>query len=273
MYPNPAHGTAKMVRSARAVTLVALAAATIHAVPARAQHAPDEEGGSSWAIGLGFKSEQKPYAGMDRDNMPLPFLEYENKYILLRGPSLEVKLPGLTISESQQFKFGLVLNYSMDGYKAGDAPVLRGMAERKGGIWAGAKAEWETSLLTVTGEALRDVSGNSKGQTVALGVERTWHVGDKLMLTPRAVMKWQDGKYNNYYFGVKRNEAQAGRAAYDAGAGANAEFGVRAIYMFNQSHSMFMDVSTTSLSSKVKDSPLVDRSTENEIMMAYVYRF
>ena len=34
-----------------------------------------------------------------------------------------------------------------------------------------------------------------------------------------------------------------------------------------------MDVEVTRLASSIKDSPLVDRSTENRVFLGYLYRF
>ena len=45
------------------------------------------------------------------------------------------------------------------------------------------------------------------------------------------------------------------------------------MYLFNRHHSMFVDVGVTSLGSGIKDSPLVDSSTENRVFLGYLYRF
>ena len=43
--------------------------------------------------------------------------------------------------------------------------------------------------------------------------------------------------------------------------------------MFDQRHSMFVDFEVTSLAKEIKDSPLVDKSTENRVFLGYLYRF
>ncbi len=45
------------------------------------------------------------------------------------------------------------------------------------------------------------------------------------------------------------------------------------MYLFNPHHAMFLDLSVTALGSGIKDSPLVDRSTENRLFVGYQYRF
>lgn len=63
------------------------------------------------------------------------------------------------------------------------------------------------------------------------------------------------------------------RAAYRAAGGANLELGLSGIYLFDRHHSAILGVGVNSLSREIKDSPLVDRSTENRVFLAYVYRF
>lgn len=253
-----------------------LAAGLVCAVPAFAQ-APDgdEPPSTSWSLGVGVGviSMQKAYAGIDRENKVLPILLFENQYVHVFGPQIGIKLPSLDLSDSQQLNFSLVGKYDGSGYKAGDAPILGGMSERKGGFWAGAEVEWKNDLADVKAAWFADVSGNSKGQNFSLGVEKTWNFDDRIMLTPRAEASWHDKKYVDYYFGVRDSEARTGRPAYAGKAGTGAEVGVRGLYLFDQRHSVFLDVAVSSLPEEIKDSPLVDRSTENRVLLGYTYRF
>lgn len=232
-----------------------------------------KDGGSSWGLGLGAISVQKPYAGMDRENRALPMIYFENRWVRVMGPGAEFKLPALALGANQQIDFRLVAKYDGSGYEAGDAPILNGMAERKGGFWLGGKANWRHELANLSAEWTADASGHSKGQRISLNLEKNWRVGPQVMIAPRLGAHWQDKKYVDYYFGVRAAEATASRAAYTSKAAVNAELGLRGTYLFNPHHSMFLDLGVTSLSGKIKDSPLVDRSTENRVFVGYLYRF
>ena len=229
--------------------------------------------GSAWGLGVGAASSQQPYKGIDRDSEVLPLIYFENEYVRVFGPTAEIKLPGLEISDSQQLDFSLVGEYDFSGYDDDDARILEGMSDRKGGFWAGAKVRWSNDLADVSAEWLGDVSSNSKGQRFTLGLERTWKIGEHVRLTPRLAAIWQDDKYVDYYFGGREHEARADRAAYDGKSGMNTEIGLRGNYMFDDHHSVFLDLKATSLSDEIKDSPLVDRSTENSALFGYLYRF
>jgi len=255
--------------------ILVVAAALVGTVAAHAQPGPPgDKKSTTWGLGVGLGSKQKPYTGIDRDNEVLPLIEFENQYVHLLGPALDVKLPSYVISDTQRINFRLVGRYAIfGGYEPDDAPILNGMGERKDGFWAGAKAEWKNSVVNVGAVWIHDVAGYSKGQRFALGVDKNFRFGPQAMLIPRAAAIWQDRKYNDYYFGVSAAEAEPGRPAYQADSGVNVEFGLRGIFMFDRHHSVFLDLSASSLSSQIKDSPLVDRSTENRALLAYVYRF
>lgn len=261
------HGSA-LRRAATSVFVVGLCSS----VPAVAAPPSDAES-SSWGLGIGAAVKQKPYKDIDLKTTAVPLIQFENKYIRLRGLGVEVKLPGLDLGNSRRLDFAIVVKHDGSGYEADDAPILAGMDERKGGLWAGAKMKWHNELVDVGAEWLADASSHSKGQRFNLGLERTWRFGDRVMLTPRAVVAWQDKKYVDYYYGVRASEVRANRAAYTGKAGVNPGIGVRGAYMFDKQHSMFLDVQASSLAKGIKDSPLVDRSSEYGMFLGYVYRF
>jgi MipA family protein len=232
---------------------------------------PDE---SSWGLGLAVVSGQKAYKGVDRETRGLPMLSFENRYVKLSGPNLEVKLPGLQLSDAQRLNFGVVTKlFGGGGYEASDSPFLAGMAERKSSVWAGAKVEWETGLADVKLEWLADASSHSKGQRVVLGLEHKWMLSPSVMLVPQIGAEWVDKKAVDYYYGVRAGEATPGRAAYLGKATVNAELGLTGIYRFDKQQSLMLNVGVKALGKEIKRSPIVDRSTENRMMLGYMYRF
>jgi len=228
---------------------------------------------SSWGIGLGVSSHQKAYTDIDRDNKPLPILTYENKYIRLAGPELAYKLPSYVFSESNKVNFSIIGKYDFTDYKHDDAPILNGMEDRDGGLWAGFKAEWQNGFADISAEFVTEVAGDSEGSAFNFGIERTWHFKEQFMFTPRVVVSYLDKKYVDYYYGVRVNEVTADRAYYKGDAAVNIEVGARGGYMFKQKHFVFLDVSVTSLAAEIKDSPLVDSSTESKVTLGYIYHF
>ena len=247
-----------------------------------AAHAQPPEGegpgadGSGWSLGIAALTDQRAYTDFDRETIAFPFVSFENKYLRWFGPTLDFKLPGITFSESQELNFNISLDYEFDGYdkdQADETLVLNGMGERKGGLWAGAKLEWRNPLVDTSLKWMGDASGNSKGQKISLGLEKTWFLGPQVMITPHVTATHFDEKYVDYYYGVLENESRTGRPEYIGEAGLNVSYGLRAAYLFNQNHSMFVDLAATSLSNEIQDSPLVDSSTENSVFFVYMYSF
>lgn len=275
MHASPAFASRFQACVVNSAGVSALAAVLICAFPVSAAEPPEaRQSSSSWGLGIGAVSKQKAYAGYDRENKAIPIVRFENKYVRVFGPGLEVKLPGLRIDEANKLKFAIVGRYDLSGgYEADDSSMLAGMSERKGGFWAGAKMAWENDLANVTAEWTGDASSYSKGQIFSLGLDRTWRFGKHVMLTPRLAATWQDSKYVDYYYGVRDDEVRTGRAAYRGDSGMSAKLGLRGVYQFDRHHSVLLDVGVTSLASEIKNSPLVDRPTENSVFLSYVYRF
>jgi outer membrane protein len=275
MHPSPAITARFQARAACLSRVFAAAAALAIWVSAFAQqpagaHKPEA---SPWGLGLAAISVQKAYRGMDRETKALPLIAYENRYVKLGGPNLEIKLPGIELSESQRLDFSVVTRlFDRAGYEAKDSPALAGMAERKSSVWFGARMEWANDFADVKLEWL-GASGNSKGQRLALGLERKIMASPNLMLIPQVGLEWVDKKYVDYYYGVRANETRAGRAAYTGKAALNPEIGLTGIYRFDRHHSMMLSVGMRSLGKEIKDSPIVDRSSENRVMLGYKYSF
>ena len=276
MPPSPAFTSRFTARAANMARVSALAAVFACAAPAFAQQPPGEgePEGSSWGLGLAVMSVQNAYKGTDRETRVLPMISYENRYVKLGGPNLELKLPGIELSDSQRLNFGVMTQlFDGAGYEAKDSPALAGMSERKSSIWVGAKMEWENDLADVKLEWLGDASGKSKGQRLALGLERKIMLSPRLMLIPQVGVEWVDKKYVDYYYGVRDSEATAGRAAYTGKATLNPEISLSGIYRFDRHHSMMLNVGVRSFGKEIKNSPIVGRSTENRVMLGYKYSF
>ena len=263
------------VRLARATMASAFTLGLCMSLPGvAAEQAPNNASAesSSWGLGIGVLSTQKPYAGIDRDNSGLPLIYFENQYVRVFGPGAEIKLPAIDISSSQRIDFSILGKYDGSGYKEDDAPILNGMSKRKSGFWVGAGATWHNDVVDVGAEWLA-ASGNSKGNSFSLGLEKTWQLGERVRLTPRLKAKWVDKKYVDYYYGVRDDEVRAGRPAYVGESAVMGELGIRANYRIDSRHSIFTDFGVTALPKEIKNSPLVDRSTENRVMLGYLYRF
>lgn len=270
LFSTERHVDTAVIRGA-ATSLVILALASPLSVFAAERQ--DDDASSSWGLGVAVITSQKAYIDIDRDNKVLPILTYENRYIRLSGSELAFNLPSYEFSDSNRLNFSIIAKYEFTGYEQDDADILNGMEDRDGGVWTGFKTEWQNRFADISAEYLTEVAGDSEGSMFNFGIERTWHFEERFVFTPRVVVSWYDDKYVDYYYGVRENEVNISRAYYKGESGVNVEVGARGGYMFKQKHFMFLDVSVTSLASDIEDSPLIDSSTENRIMLGYIYNF
>jgi outer membrane protein len=256
------------------VLAVSLLAATTTGA-AEQDASADDDDSKSYSLGVGFagRIRQQAYTGIDRDTLAIPLIQFENRWVELQGPRLQLKLPQLEWGNDQELSFGLGIEYDSPGYEPDDAPILNGMEERKDQILGGASAKWSNELFELSADWMFDVSGESKGQRISLGLERSFPIGNRLRLTPSATAIWLDEKYADYYYGVRIGEARADRPAYTADGTLNFELGLRADYMLTKRQLAFVGFEYTALGSEIKDSPLTDRSGEAAIMLGYLYRF
>jgi MipA family protein len=241
--------------------------AMLHAVAFA--HAGEGEGSetSQWGLGLMVMSGTKPYRGFDNEVKAIPVVMFENRWVRVIGPGLELKL-----GQTGPVAFGAVANYAGDGYDASDSPFLSGMGKRKSSFWLGGRMRLKTDVASLSTEWTADASGNSKGQKFKLGVERRFAVGD-LGITPKFAATWLDKKYVQYYFGVEPGEAASGRPAYQARSATNTELGLRLDYRLAPQHTLLADLGVTSLASTIKNSPIVNRNNVAEVRIGYLYRF
>ncbi|KQW51745.1 MULTISPECIES: MipA/OmpV family protein [unclassified Roseateles] len=248
--------------------VIRLAAALLITTPALAQNTPPDGSPSSVTLlGIGAGVSLEPYRGVDTKARVLPLLIYENKWVAVALPTLDLKL-----GNTGPVSYRLRTRFGFDGYKAKDSDFLSGMERRKESLWLGAAASWDTGIGEVSLEVLGDAMGNSKGRMVSLEFEKRFDLGD-LAITPRFGVRSVDRKYVDYYFGVKPTEAVSGRPVYMGKSTTQAEGGLRFTYATGPRETLFLDVSGRMLGSAIEDSPLVERRYQASLFAGWLYRF
>jgi outer membrane scaffolding protein for murein synthesis (MipA/OmpV family) len=227
----------------------------------------EDSNASRWGVGVFVGSEKTPYKSFDNKTEVLPMLTYENQWVRVVGPGVDVKM-----GSAGPLSFELTAKYSNAGYQASDSIYLEGMDTRNASIWFGGRVNWKNDFANLSAELLADGSGNSNGQQFKLGVDKHFQLGS-VHWVPRLGINWQDQKYVDYYYGVKASEVRTDRAAYVGESGVSTELGLRVSYTVAPKHTVFMDLSATALPTSIKNSPLVDSSTQSAVRVGYLYSF
>ena len=263
--PNTLSCTPRSLAAVAALLTLAAAPASLWAQQSQQQQQQPQE--PAWGLGLAVSANRKPYRSFDHKAQPLPLVTYENRWISIMGPGVDFKLPS-----AGPVDLRLRSRFGFEGYEAKDSPHLAGMAERKGSLWLGAAATWHTRVVDLSAELLADASGHSKGHQLTLQAERRFQAG-AFDITPRLALQRQDRKAVDYYYGVDNREARPGRPAYAGSAAMNLQAGVRVGYTLAPRQWLFVDVSSTRLGSAIKNSPLVERSSQHAVTAGFLYRF
>ncbi len=260
---------------ARLPFVLAATLAVLHAPAAWAEdragadRGTDQQGGAQFGLGVGAGLRRSPYKGISNDNVYLPLVSYENKYVRLFGNVLDVKLPSVGM-----FDFSVRTMVGIgEGYKASKSVDLSGMEARNGSIYLGGATTLHAGFADVSLDYLEDVSGNSKGSRLKLGIERSFVFERRYQVTPHASVTRLDAKYVDYYFGVEPSEASSERPEYRGKPTADTEIGVRFVSLITLQQRLLLDVTDTRWGSGITGSPLVDRKSTPGALLGYIYSF
>ncbi|MGH8738312.1 MAG: MipA/OmpV family protein [Burkholderiales bacterium] len=219
-------------------------------------------------LGLAVNLARSPYVGAGVRNDLIPLYLYENGHVYLHAYRV-----GLKFDRGEHDGFDLFLTHRFEGFPSDRIPAsLAGMAERSPGLDAGAGYQRRFGAATVYAEALRDVSHTSGGNELRLGYSYDWQRG-RLRLRPYYTLSLRSARLNNYYYGVRPDEATPIRPAYGAGAGFNNELGLYGSYRLTERWRLLAGASVTRLSSEVLDSPIVKDRVVITSMVGAAYDF
>lgn len=222
---------------------------------------------------IGANASFNQYA-YDQDNAVtvLPQAFYDNNRWYIEGA--EAGVYGYKDATNQ---WRGTLSYDSRSFSAKDAnnPALRRLDDRDWSVMAGTSYMKITPYGGFKGQIETDVLGRSKGTSLKLAHLSKFKLMDnKVTLYPELGVHWYDDKYNNYYFGVSKAEAnRTGLATYHADSGISPYLNLTASYAFNPQWSGFISQHVEYLSDEQKNSPLVDNRVDSKTKIGFNYQF
>ncbi|MDO9404201.1 MAG: MipA/OmpV family protein [Polaromonas sp.] len=255
-------------------TLVALlTAGWLAAAPAHAAGSTDPltdilSTPGSAGLGAVTRIEQSPYEGAGTRYDLLPLYLYEGDRVFLHA-----NRGGLKLLQDDTQRVDVFVEQRLEGFPPDRLPAsLRGMASRDSGFDLGVAYRNRQSWGTLQAELLHNIDSTSSGSEVRLGYSYDWRSG-RWMLRPSLGVAARSARLNNYYYGVRASEAQAGRPAYAAGAGTDVSIGLYGSYDLTQRWRLLGGVSATRMDSAVTHSPIVRDGIVPAIYVGAVYDF
>jgi outer membrane protein len=242
------------------------ASLALTAVSTIAPAQPTPAAGAQWGLGLGVMATDGGYRGIGTETRVIPLLQVEYGRFRLFGPQAEFRLLG-----DANASLSLRAEYRLDGFDAGDSDYFAGMEDRKGSAFFGVSGRYATPYGDLSFE-LTKTGSESDGTRGSIGYAYPVQTG-ALRITPKIAAEFYDSKYVDYYYGVRAEEARAGRPAYAGESTTSLDVGVDVVYTFGGRHSVLGGLKYRRFGSEIQDSPLIDKSGSPRATLGYVYRF
>ena len=133
---------------------------------------------------------------------------------------------GLKLSDDGAHRVDLFLDYRFKGFPYGRIPAtLAGMRARQSTTDLGASYAYRATWGNLRAKFVHDALNVNKGEELRLGYSYDWNSG-RWHLRPSLTLMQRSARLNNYYYGVRANEATANRPEYMPGAGTGAWLGL-----------------------------------------------
>ncbi len=215
-----------------------------------------------------LRAEQSPYKGGGVTNDMMPLYVYEGERVYLHGTRV-----GLKLAEVPRHSLGLFLDYRFEGYPYDRTlPSLAGMAARRPATDLGLGYRYRPSWGVVDAEILHDANGLSNGSELRLGYSFDWQSGP-WHLRPSLMLARRSASLNDYYYGVRPEEATAQRPEYLPGAGTDISLALYGEYELSQRWRLLGGAAVRRLDDKLRHSPIVRDSLQPMLMLGAAYDF
>jgi outer membrane protein len=209
-----------------------------------------------------------PYLGYDRDFDLMPQFRYDSRYFYLQSDRIGLKL------DTERVRYEVFLRERLEGFATDRVPEsMVGMDKRSLGSDLGVGLRLRLGAGFLYGEAMHNFGEESEGTEVRVGYRyERWWTG-RLRWRPYVTLAWRDADLNNYYYGVRPQEATPERPAYEPGSGVNVELGVLAAYRLAERWQVLAGAGVKRWSSGVAGSPVVEDGTQPHLMLGLMYGF
>lgn len=209
-----------------------------------------------------------PYRGATVTQDLVPLYMYEGKQFYLHGTRA-----GMKLSERRDHDLEVFLDYRFEGFPADQTPaVLQGMARRNSGVDIGIAYRKREPWGNLDAEVLHDANSLSHGTEMRLGYSVDLQSG-RLHLRPSAAVARRSANLNNYYYGVRADEALPGRPAYLPGSGYDWTLSMFGYYEITERWRLLGGIGATWLDAGVRHSPIVDNKLQPNAMFGAAYDF
>ncbi len=219
-------------------------------------------------LGVATRFESSPYRGGGTRYDLVPLYLYEGKRIYLHAYRFGLKLVDRPDERIEAF-----LAHRFEGFPYDRIPPsLAGMTARQPELDFGLGYERRGNWGALWAEWLHDATNTSDGNELRLGYNYAWRNG-RVLIRPQFMLALRSARLNDYYYGVRADEATATRPAYMPGGGVNAQVALYASYDLTARSRLLAGATLTRWSEGVRRSPIVDDRTQASGLLGWMYDF
>ena len=216
-----------------------------------------------WLYGFGLGINGEIYKGYDRRVIPLPLIGYRGDKLLVLGPFANYEL-----FEAGNFDFTINVAPRFAGFDEGDSIFFTGMEKRKSTLDMGLGLVYENDNWKFQSKVLYDILGRSDGYEVTAQVGKVFRTGP-VFIEPTVGVSYMDDNLVDYYYGVRDNEANAIRPAYQGKDVLNTTLGISFATPILFGGFTRAGIEYTWFDSGITDSPLVNDDSSLGVFIAY----
>ncbi len=223
------------------------------------------------SLSAGIFSVQSEYRGSDARVLPMPVIQYEGDRFFIQNTEAGFRLWN---DGTQKLSVGATLlpQYFRSG-KSDDA-AMKQLDNRNVIVMGTLSYELNTTTFgSLRLSASGDITGTSDGFLAGVSYAYPVRTG-RLTIVPSGGLLFASANFNDYYYGVSRGESlHSGLAAYSPDSSLTPFLGVGATLDLSEHWRLFASWKVTFLDDEIKDSPMVDRSTQHIFGGGVTYMF
>jgi outer membrane protein len=221
--------------------------------------------------GAGAIITRNPHRGIGTESHGIPLFFYQKERLSLYGPMMNYSL-----LEDSGWEVRGLARMRFEGYEEDDSRYLWGMDDREWTLELGGSLSRILGEARITADVSADVLNEHKGHQVRLSYNYDFRGAANildLLVTPSIGVTYRSRRLNDYYYGVRCDEAITGRPEYDVGDSTGLLTALRLNYRLNEQWSVMSMAAVQWLGSEITDSPIVEKHYMASILLGIMYRF
>lgn len=232
--------------------------------------------GGKLELGLGMAVEKTAYKKYDTQWSPGPVIDFENDYMYVRDFGVGAKFINWKDGTGKSM-FTASVYAAYDGFEFDpddtDDPRLKLLNRRKSSVFLGTNIMAMTPIGLFEVNAARDILGHGDGFYGRVAYHVAIDIG-RVTVAPRIGVNWADRRYNKYYYGITRHEAQRSGLSVYRPNGSFAPFaGVATVVPITKRWEVAAEVEVGLVPKTVRNSPMTGRKTTCAFGTMVNYKF